>query len=107
MIVTIFRSRLRAGVDSDYAALGERMAVIARAMPGYVSDKDFLAEDGERVTVVEFESEDASCAWRMHPAHRDAQRLARELYYEDYSIKVCEVVRESRSDAPTRPPPRA
>ena len=96
MIVTVFRSRLRPGVDEDYGALGDRMAAIVRAMPGYVSDKDFVAEDGERVTVVEFASEDAQRAWRMHPEHREAQRLARETYYQDYSIQVCEVVRESR-----------
>jgi heme-degrading monooxygenase HmoA len=96
MIVTVFRSRLRPGVGDDYGVLGDRMGEIARAMPGYVSNKDFVAEDGERVTVVEFESEEALRAWRLHPAHREAQRLARENYYEDYSVQVCEVVRESR-----------
>jgi heme-degrading monooxygenase HmoA len=104
MIVTVFRSRLRSGVDDDYGVLGERMATIARAMPGYVSDKDFVAEDGERVTVVEFESEEALRAWRLHPAHREAQRLARADYYEDYSIQVCEVVRESRFRRPPEAP---
>jgi len=46
--------------------------------------------------VVEFESEEGMRAWRMHPEHRAAQRKARELYYSEYSLQVCELVRQSR-----------
>ena len=55
MIVTVFRSRLRPGVREEYVALVERMNELARSMPGYISHKGFFAEDGERVTVVEFD----------------------------------------------------
>ena len=61
MIVTVFRSRLRPGVRDEYVALVDRMAAIAATMPGYVSHKGFFADDGERVTIVEFEHEEA-CA---------------------------------------------
>jgi heme-degrading monooxygenase HmoA len=96
MIVTVFRSRLRADVREEYVALADRMNEIARTMPGYVSHKGFFAEDGERVTIVEFEHEDGMRAWRMHPEHRAAQKLARERLYEEYSIQVCDVTREAR-----------
>jgi heme-degrading monooxygenase HmoA len=96
MIVTVFRSRLRPDVREDYVAAVEKMAELARTMPGYISHKGFFADDGERVTVVEFQSAEAQRAWRMHPAHRDIQRLAREIYYDEYSIQVCEVVREAK-----------
>ena len=96
MIVTVFRSRLRPGVRDEYVALANRMAELAATMPGYVSHKGFFADDGERVTVVEFESEEGMRAWRMHPEHRAAQRKAREIYYSEYSLQVCELVRQSR-----------
>ena len=96
MIVTVFRSRLRPGVREEYLALVNRMNELAATMPGYISHKGFFAEDGERVTVVEFESEEGMRAWRMHPEHRAAQRKARELYYSEYSLQVCELVRQSR-----------
>jgi heme-degrading monooxygenase HmoA len=96
MIVTVFRSRLRPDVREEYVALAARMNEIARTMPGYISHKGFFADDGERVTVVEFESEDAMRAWRMHPEHRAAQKLGRERFYESYSVQVCEVKREAR-----------
>ena len=96
MIVTVFRSRLMPGLREEYVALVDRMVELASAMPGYISHKGFFAEDGERCTIVEFESEEAQRAWRMHPEHRDAQRKGRELYYQDFSVQVCQVVRENR-----------
>jgi heme-degrading monooxygenase HmoA len=95
MIVTVFRSRLMPGVGDDYAPVAQRMSELAATMPGYISHKSFLAEDGERVTVVEFESEAGMRAWRMHPEHIVAQRNGRQLYYSEYTIQVCEVVREA------------
>ncbi len=96
MIVTVFRSRLRPGLREDYVGLVERMVELARTMPGYISHKGFFAEDGERVSIVEFESHEAQRAWRMHPEHRAAQKAGRETYYEAYSVQVCEVVREAK-----------
>lgn len=98
MIVTVFRSRLMPGVREDYVTLVDRMIELAASMPGYISHKGFFAEDGERVTIVEFESEEAQRAWRMQPEHREAQKKAREIYYETYSVQVCEVKREAKFD---------
>ncbi len=96
MIVTVFRSRLRPDVREEYVALADRMNEIARTMPGYISHKGFFAEDGERVTIVEFEHEEGMRAWRMHTEHRAAQKLARDRFYEEYSVQVCAVTREAR-----------
>src|SRR3974377_51164 len=98
MIVTVFRSRLQPGFRDDYVALVDRMVQIATTMPGYISHKGFFAEDGERCTIVQFESEGAQSAWRRHPEHRDAQRKRRDIYYESYSLQICEVERTSRFD---------
>src|SRR5579872_7513305 len=99
MIVTVFRSRLRPGVREEYVALVERMNEIARTMPGYISHKGFFADDGERVTIVEFEHEEGLRAWRTNPEHMAAQRKAREKYYTDYHVQVCTLDRESRFKA--------
>src|ERR1700687_4046918 len=96
MIVTVFRSRLMPGVRDEYLTVVDRMNELAATMPGYISHKGFFADDGERVTIVEFESEEAQRAWRMDPEHRDAQRKAREIYYSSYSVQVCELKRESK-----------
>ena len=100
MIVTVFRSRLRPGLGDEYAALAKRMAEIARTIPGFVSEKDFLADDGERVTIVEFAHAEGLRAWRTNPEHLAAQKLAREKYYAAYHIQVCTLERESKFKAP-------
>jgi heme-degrading monooxygenase HmoA len=95
MLVTVFRSRLRPGVRDEYVALVGRMIELAQTMPGYISHKDFSAEDGERVTIVEFEHEEGLRAWRTNPEHLAAQKLARQKYYSAYHIQVCTLDRES------------
>ncbi len=99
MLITVFRSRLRPGMRDEYVALVERMAEIAKTMPGYISHKGFFADDGERVTIVEFADEEGLRAWRTHPEHRAAQGLARQKYYTEYHVQVCRMERESRFTA--------
>ena len=82
--------RIRA-LAEEYVALVDQMQKIAKTIPGYVSHKGFWAEDGERVTIVEFEHEEGQRAWRMHPEHVKAQRQGRSKFYEEYDIKVCEL----------------
>ncbi len=93
MIVTIFRSRLRAEHEDEYAVWAQRMHNLATDMPGFVGIKTFTADDGERVSIVEFESEETHSAWRNHLTHREAQRLGRERFYSEFRIQVCAVQR--------------
>ncbi len=95
MIVTIFRSRLKPEAQQEYATWAARMSELARQMPGHVSHKGFVAEDGERVTIVEFESEEAQRAWSMHAEHVAAKKKGRADFYREYRIQVCTVQRES------------
>ena len=96
MIVVVFRSRLSPDSGEDYETTAVRMEELAVKMPGYISHKEFAAEDGERVTLVEFESDEAIKAWRMHPEHVEAQRKGRAKFYSEYRLTVCEVLREQK-----------
>ena len=76
------------------------MNEIARTMPGYISHKGFFADDGERVTIVEFEH--AGGAARVADAprtRRGAEGWAATSTTPDYSIQICEVRHESRFNA--------
>lgn len=94
MVVTIFRSRLRPEHRDEYDRWARRIHDLAVKMPGFISIKTFTAEDGERVSLVEFESEEAVRAWREHPDHREAQELGRKLFYSEYRIQVCQPLRD-------------
>ena len=95
MIVTVFRSRLYPEAQEEYVDWAVRIAELAQAAPGYVSHKGFVAEDGERVTIVEFENDAGVRAWATHPEHVEAQKMGRSTFYSEYRIQVCRVERES------------
>ncbi len=87
-VVTVFRNRLREPAPEAYAAELEVVAALARSMPGFVETKTFVAEDGERATIVTFADPETHRAWRDHPRHREAQRNGIAEYYSEYSIAV-------------------
>jgi heme-degrading monooxygenase HmoA len=95
MVVVVFRSRLREDAGPDYGPMAARMFELARAMPGYRSFKSYTAPDGERLSLIEFDSDAAVRAWREHPEHREAQRRGRADFYAEYRLQTCELLRES------------
>ena len=95
MIVTVFRSRVRPEAQEEYARWAKRMSELAVKMPGYVSHKGFTAPDGERVTIVEFESEEAQRAWAVHAEHVEAKKKGRSDFYLEYRVQICNVVRDT------------
>jgi heme-degrading monooxygenase HmoA len=95
MILTVFRSRLRDDNRERYDELAPRMSELARSMPGYRSHKVFVAADGERVTIVEFDDEASQQAWSHQADHVAAKQQGRESFYAEYRLQICHVVRES------------
>lgn len=100
MVMTVFRSRLRPENEAEFHALADEMMEIAKAMPGFLSYKVYVAEDGERCSVVEFDTPEHLLAWRNLPRHVEAQRIGRERFYAEYSLHVGEPVRESHFRQP-------
>ena len=96
--VIVFRSRLRPGVEEAYNRRGEEIYNLAAQMPGLIAAKDFTAEDGERVAIVEFDTEAHLLAWRDQVEHRRVQAQGRESFHAAYSIQICKVERASRFD---------
>ena len=72
------------------------MLDLARSMPGFIAYKSFCSEDGERASIIEFESAEQLRAWQQHPKHQRAQQLGRDRFYESYLLQVYEPLRESR-----------
>ena len=94
MVVTLFRSRLTAQAGAEYAAMTGEMLERAKAYPGFVAMKSFTADDGERLTVVWWESDELLGAWRKDARHLEAQKKGRERWYHYYHVEVANVVRE-------------
>ncbi len=91
MYLVVFRNRKRAGMDAAaYAADAERMEALARAQPGFVSFKSYVADDGEVVAISEWASEASARAWGRHPDHAATQVRGRADYYQDYTLYTCD-----------------
>ena len=76
-------------------ATGAVSVTVIETMPGLLEFKAFTADDGERVSIIVFDTPEHHDAWRRHPDHVEAQRLGREQFYASYDITVSEVVRRN------------
>lgn len=93
-LVVVFRSRLRPDADLNALELaGIRMYELASTMPGFISYKDFAADDGEAVSIIEFADMASLLAWRDQPEHRAMQQRGREEFFAEYRIQVCAPLR--------------
>ena len=96
MVVVFCARRTEAGDGKEYYFQLQRMSELARKMPGYISHKPYVAGDGERLTLFEWESPETLRAWARHPEHVPVKELGRQRFYTEYHLQVCEVVRESK-----------
>jgi heme-degrading monooxygenase HmoA len=94
--ITVFRSRLRDDVPDRYFSLAAELHERAKTFPGFVEFKQFVADDGERVTLVTFASAEHEAAWRDDEQHRAAQQQGRDAFYSEYDVAVCEVQHRHR-----------
>jgi heme-degrading monooxygenase HmoA len=94
--IIVFRNRLRPESEPEYSRRAQEVYALAEKMPGFVSSKDFAADDGERLTVIEFDSPEHLAAWREHAEHRIARGEGRTGWYAEYRLQICALLRESR-----------
>ena len=87
-VVTVFRSRLRPGVEAAYAEVAAHMSRLVRTMEGFIDEQFYLSPQGERVTVVRFRDAESQRAWSENPEHLAAQRRGRHEFYDWYDISV-------------------
>jgi len=92
-IVTVFRSRLHRDGAEGYEKLSPEIDALARSMPGLIDAKSFVADDGERVTIVTFADEESQRRWRDHPEHAAAQARGRSDFYAEYTLQVGRIER--------------
>ncbi len=95
-MMTVFRSRRRRESEAAYQKLSEEMQAAARRVPGFVDFKTFVAEDGERVSLITFATLEAHQVWRNDPRHRQAMQVGRDEFYQDYSVQVGECTHAAR-----------
>ena len=87
----IFTSR-RASEHEGYGEMADRMVDLASEQPGFLGIES-VQEGAVGITVSYWDSEEAIVGWRKHVEHREAQRLGRGRWYDEYHVRVARVER--------------
>ncbi len=93
--VVIFLSTRKLDDGKLYSEWSEKMERLVKTIDGYVNHfgfRDSTSRDG--VTVSYFTSLDAISQWKQLDDHKVAQQMGRDTFYEEYSVQVCEVLRD-------------
>ena len=89
----IFTAQRTESDAHGYAAMAARMEELALARPGCLGVESTRDADGLGITVSYWRDEASIAAWREDGAHLAAQRLGRERWYTEYSLRVARVER--------------
>jgi heme-degrading monooxygenase HmoA len=107
MIAVIFEVRPAAGQQPHYLDLAAALRPELDTIDGFVSIERFesLSEPGKILSLSFFRDEAAVAAWRNRPAHRATQAQGRSGVFDDYRLRIAQVLRDygmtDRDEAPT------
>jgi heme-degrading monooxygenase HmoA len=90
----IFTSTRPPGSEGDgYAETADRMATLARSMPGYLGIESVRDGEGVGITVSYWSDEESIRSWKREAEHRAAQAEGKARWYEHYELRVAKVER--------------
>jgi heme-degrading monooxygenase HmoA len=106
MMAVIFEVLPHADRRQNYLDVAAALWVHLKEVDGFLSVERFesLSSPGKILSLSFWRDEEAVKRWRNTEAHRTAQRAGRERIFEDYRLRVAEVVRDygldDRREAP-------
>ena len=110
MYAVIFEVMPRKGRKQDYLDIAAALRPELEKIDGFISVERFasLTNEGKILSLSLWRDEEAVKRWREHARHHLAQARGRTEIFEDYRIKVLQVVRDygmfDRAQAPQRAP---
>ncbi len=91
-VIVLSGATVRRGMEAREAEASSELNAILHQMPGYISTKEYVSEDGETLSVFTFESDDALIRWRDEATHLAYQQVTDE-YYESFWVQAAQVYR--------------
>ena len=107
MYAVIFEVQPKTGLDQDYFDLAAELLPELEEIDGFISVERFssLYNEGKFLSISFWRDEEALKRWREHHQHQQAQHKGRGRIFEDYRIRVAEVIRDygmsNRNEAPS------
>ena len=106
MIVVIFESRPKAGKKQAYLDMAAALMPLVADVDGFISIERFqsVSDEGKMVALSFWRDEASVSAWRNVMEHRRVQQKSRQTVFEDYRLRIAQVVRDytlnDRAQAP-------
>ena len=106
MIAIIFEVFPKSSKKDEYLRLAAQMRSIVDQIEGFISVERFqsITNPNKLLSISLFENEAAVDEWRNLSVHRKMQSKGRKEFFEDYDIKVVQVLRNysmlDRKEAP-------
>jgi len=106
MIAVIFEVVPNEGRRQDYLGMAAGLKPLLETIDGFLSIERFesLTEPGKVLSLSFWRDEAAVAAWRNLEPHRRAQAAGRHEIFQDYRLRIAQVVRDygmtERAEAP-------
>jgi len=96
MIAVIFEVSPRPERKHDYLDIAAELRPHLETVDGFISIERFqsLSEPGKILSLSFWRDEEAVKRWRTLPEHRQAQFSGRNAIFQDYRLRVAEVLRD-------------
>jgi len=110
MYAVIFEVYPRAEEYESYLDIAAKLRPELDKIDGFISIERFtsIVNEGKILSLSFWENEEAIMAWRNHVEHQLAQEKGRNSIFEDYRIRVSNVMRDygmfEREEAPQKAP---
>ena len=91
-VLVLTGSTVKPDMVDQEARISTELYEVLEAMPGFISGKEYAAADGEVISVLRFESDDALVQWRDEGEHGRYQQFTNQ-YYESFWVEAAEIYR--------------
>ncbi|MBV9768287.1 MAG: antibiotic biosynthesis monooxygenase [Bryobacterales bacterium] len=79
--------------NGSYEDTAQRMAELAKTVPGYLGIESARSTDGFGITVSYWRDENSIAQWKRHLDHALAQERGKREWYQHYELRVAKVER--------------
>lgn len=81
----------------DYDLMNALTEAESNKIEGYIGCESTRMDDGWGITVSYWTNMDAVKQWQKNTVHQQAKQKGRSLWYHQYSIRICEVMKDGIS----------
>jgi heme-degrading monooxygenase HmoA len=90
----IFTSRRTNEASELYSEVAELMFSLATRQPGYLELESVRDSTGQGITVSYWDSLESIRRWKGDVDHQLAQKQGKEVFYDEYHVRIAKVERE-------------